>query len=211
MATAGRPKGGSDARLRLIDTARQLFANQPYHKVTTRLLAEKAGVNAALIRYYFGNKNGLFEAMMGETTLPIRKQFERVLFQTDRENMTGMLRTYYQAMAPYPEIPRLIFRVLEMPSSAPQRKILDKVMPRNAAEINRLHKAIEDSGALAEGIEPPLAWLSLMSLTIFPFLVKQIAQDKGVLDMDAAFFEKLAEHNVRLLTQGIFKNEKQDD
>lgn len=53
----GRPTGGeSDARKRLIDASRQLFIRLPYEKVSTRLVAERADVNIALIRYYFKSK-----------------------------------------------------------------------------------------------------------------------------------------------------------
>ena len=45
-----------------------------YDKVSIRLIAQKAGVNSSLIRYYFGNKEGLFETMLRETLAPM---FER--------------------------------------------------------------------------------------------------------------------------------------
>ena len=52
----GRPTKQTDARKLLIDSARDLFIVQSYDKVSTRLIATKAGVNVAMIRYYFGNK-----------------------------------------------------------------------------------------------------------------------------------------------------------
>ncbi|WP_281648355.1 helix-turn-helix domain-containing protein [Parendozoicomonas sp. Alg238-R29] len=104
MAAAGRPKGGSDARIRLVNSARQLFAVMPYEKVTTRLLANRAEVNAALTRYYSGNKDGLFEAMMAEVTLPIREQLYRAASDSSAGSMVQVLRTYYRVMAPNPEI-----------------------------------------------------------------------------------------------------------
>jgi len=35
------------------------------HRVTTRLIAEKAGANISMIRYYFGNKEGLCTKLFG--------------------------------------------------------------------------------------------------------------------------------------------------
>lgn len=46
--------------------ALRLFAEQGYAKTSTRELAEAAGVNVAQIRYYFGDKAGLYRAVFVE-------------------------------------------------------------------------------------------------------------------------------------------------
>lgn len=73
---AGRPQKNLDVRQLLIEHARDLFVVQPYDKVSTRLIAERAGVNIAMIRYYFGSKAGLFEAMLRETLRPMQLQMQ---------------------------------------------------------------------------------------------------------------------------------------
>ncbi len=50
-------------RERLLKAALECFLADDYHRVTTRLVAEKAGANVPMIRYYFGNKEGLYEEM----------------------------------------------------------------------------------------------------------------------------------------------------
>ncbi len=70
-AAPGRPRGESDARQSLIAAARHQFAQRPFESVSTRALATEAGVDAALIRYYFGSKAGLFEQMLRETLEPV--------------------------------------------------------------------------------------------------------------------------------------------
>ncbi|MCE9788063.1 TetR/AcrR family transcriptional regulator [Shewanella chilikensis] len=75
-ATAGRPKGHSGARDALIEAARNCFTLKGYERVSTRELARKAGVDAAMIRYYFGSKAGLFEAMVRDTIAPVLEAFK---------------------------------------------------------------------------------------------------------------------------------------
>ncbi len=75
-ATAGRPKGHSGARDALIEAARSCFTLKGYERVSTRELARKAGVDAAMIRYYFGSKAGLFEAMVRDTIAPVLEAFK---------------------------------------------------------------------------------------------------------------------------------------
>ncbi len=58
LRKAGRPTQQTQAREQLIIHARELFSVMPYDKVSTRLIASKAGVDIGLIRYYFANKAG---------------------------------------------------------------------------------------------------------------------------------------------------------
>jgi AcrR family transcriptional regulator len=66
MITA--PKVTSDpVRERLLKAALDCFLSDEYNKVTTRLIAEKADANISMIRYYFSNKEGLYEEMISDT------------------------------------------------------------------------------------------------------------------------------------------------
>jgi AcrR family transcriptional regulator len=59
-ALAARPRDSTATRLALLDAARQLFATVGYDATTVRAVADRAGVNQALLFRYFGNKEGLF-------------------------------------------------------------------------------------------------------------------------------------------------------
>ena len=49
---------------KVLDAAALLFNTQGYNGTSIRAIAEKAGVNVALISYYFNNKQGLLETLM---------------------------------------------------------------------------------------------------------------------------------------------------
>ena len=55
-----------DCRAELIAAATPLFATKGLNGVSTRELAQAAGNNLAMIAYYFGGKNGLYEAVLRE-------------------------------------------------------------------------------------------------------------------------------------------------
>ncbi|CAN5656735.1 TetR family transcriptional regulator [soil metagenome] len=58
----GRPTGPSDTRDRILDSARELFANNGIGKTSIRAIATDAGVDSALVHHYFGTKERLFAA-----------------------------------------------------------------------------------------------------------------------------------------------------
>jgi AcrR family transcriptional regulator len=60
----GRPSEPSQAREQILEAARRLFLASGYTRVTMRAIAVEAGVDAALISYYFGSKRGLLAAVM---------------------------------------------------------------------------------------------------------------------------------------------------
>lgn len=53
-----------DKRQKLLEIAEQLFAKHGFEAVSVRQLAAEADVNLAMVSYYFGSKDGLFQALI---------------------------------------------------------------------------------------------------------------------------------------------------
>ena len=49
---------------RILDATRKLFAEKGFEGASTREIAERAGVNQAMIHYYFGNKKELYKRII---------------------------------------------------------------------------------------------------------------------------------------------------
>ena len=65
-----------DRRQNILDASQRLFANFGYHAVTIRQIAEAAQVPLALVGYYFGQKQELYDAIFGHLsgTVEARRQ-----------------------------------------------------------------------------------------------------------------------------------------
>jgi AcrR family transcriptional regulator len=66
----GRRTGSPDTREQILESARERFLADGYQSVTMRSIALAAGVDVALVSYYFGSKQGLFSAAMSLPTNP---------------------------------------------------------------------------------------------------------------------------------------------
>src|SRR5512146_2585385 len=86
---------------RLLKAALECFLADEYHKVTTRMIAEKANTNISMIRYYFGNKEGLYEEMIRDTLKPILDLFDGSV-TSDVNGFAEYLRFYYDTMRKHP-------------------------------------------------------------------------------------------------------------
>lgn len=66
----GRRAGSPDTRAEILEVARRRFLDDGYQGVTMRAVAREAGVDAALVSYYFGSKKGLLGAALALTVNP---------------------------------------------------------------------------------------------------------------------------------------------
>lgn len=57
-----RPNTAGDSRAEILAAARSLFAARGFRGATTREIAQRAGVDVALLHHFFGSKAELFEA-----------------------------------------------------------------------------------------------------------------------------------------------------
>ena len=78
--TAGGVGGALDPRRRILGATKELIAELGWARVTTRKVAERAGVNNALVHYYFGTKRALLlqaatDAFMHELGGPLEAIF----------------------------------------------------------------------------------------------------------------------------------------
>lgn len=60
----GRRPGGNDTRAQLLGAARVEFAERGYDGATVRVIADRAGVDPAMVNHWFGGKEALFTASM---------------------------------------------------------------------------------------------------------------------------------------------------
>ena len=72
-----RPGGnarGEDTSRRILNAALDLFGSLGFEASSTRMLAERAGVNLPAIQYYFGSKEGLYRAVIQQIVGRIEAQ-----------------------------------------------------------------------------------------------------------------------------------------
>lgn len=58
----------------ILDAAEEVFAESGFHGATTRAISERAQANSALIHYYFGSKENLFEAVFARRSEAINEE-----------------------------------------------------------------------------------------------------------------------------------------
>ncbi|MBW3558198.1 MAG: TetR family transcriptional regulator [Proteobacteria bacterium] len=98
----GRPpkaEGGSAGDTAILDAAEALFAEHGFDGVTLRQVSKRAGVDTALVHYYFSSKRGLFDAVflrraaiLNEERLRALDAYERA--QGARMTVRGLMEAF---------------------------------------------------------------------------------------------------------------------
>lgn len=69
----------NEKQIKILEVAETLFAENGFHATSVRTIAREAGVNVAMISYYFGSKEKLLEALLLYRTADFRIEIESVL------------------------------------------------------------------------------------------------------------------------------------
>ncbi len=187
-------------RDRLLRAALECFLADDYHKVTTRRIAEKAGANVSMIRYYFGNKEGLYEEMIRDTLRPLLKVVDGPLLSSV-EGYGEFLRLYYDAMSRHPEFPKLILKVLAL-NQGPGRRFIHELIEHGRTGGARKVAELKARGQIDAAVDPDIVRMAFVSLAMTPMLLKDIFEEQGR-TIDAVFLDQLAAFNGRLFTAGM--------
>lgn len=188
-------------RVRLLQAAQDCFLSDDYHQVSTRQIAERAGANVSMIRYYFGGKEGLYEEMIRETLAPLLAVLDGALL--DRASgFTGFLQLYYDTMRARPEFPRVILKVVAL-NHGPGRRFIQQLLERGRTKGARKLAALTADGQVVPGVDPDILRMAFVSLAMTPMLLKDVFEEQMERPMDAAFLHRLAQFNGHLLASGL--------
>jgi AcrR family transcriptional regulator len=101
MAAAGRRPGENATRAEILAAARKLFAENGYNRTTVRSIGAAAGVNAAMVHYFFGGKEQVFVAALALPVDPA--QVVPVLLDGPREQFGQRVASFLMSLWTSPQ------------------------------------------------------------------------------------------------------------
>ncbi|WP_165227648.1 CerR family C-terminal domain-containing protein [Aquisphaera insulae] len=124
-------------KARLIEAAGQEFAGKGYQHATVRAICERAGANLAAVNYHFGDKGGLYAAVLKEAHRCGRQETEE--FEGDGEaDPADRLRAYVRSFlerifirnAPSEWHHQLMLRETLAPTAFSEALVREAIRPR---------------------------------------------------------------------------------
>ena len=157
------PAGRNATAEKLLDAASELMIARSSIEISLSDIAQKSGANAALVKYHFGNKDGLLLALLARDAATEVANLEYLLAQPIsptaklKLHISGIIRAYHR----FPYMNRLIHYLLHESSA----EAADEVSKFFVAPLLDFHRRLIEEG-VAQGefraVDPVLFYTSLI-------------------------------------------------
>ncbi|WP_158306355.1 forespore capture DNA-binding protein RefZ [Caldalkalibacillus thermarum] len=164
---------------RIKQAALDLFYYQGFHSTTVRQIAQRAGVNPAMISYYFKGKRGLLEQLM----VQFYEEYFNVIEQHQADDMDqGQLTPYQRLLSTlsasfnylfeHYQMTRFIYRELTIDSTL-IREIMTVYLGKEKYYYITLLEELKQAGTLRSN-DVEMITLQLLNTLYMPFLQPQM-------------------------------------
>ncbi len=157
----------NEKQLAIIDTAEKLFSIKGFDGTSVRDIANEAGINVAMISYYFGSKEKLMEAVFEEKTKKMRLKVESMLqdtTMTTRQKVNILIDDYVDKFMLQPEFHKimLIEQITDKPGGVSD--LILTLKKRNLTSVRKLILEGQKRGEFRKNIDPVLMMATMVGI-----------------------------------------------
>lgn len=160
-----------DVADRLLDCACELFLEKDFHSVSIRALAAEASTSSGMIKYYFNNKQGLFEAMIKREYSRILDILHKVIMQEallDFTHIINQVMTIYEAN---PNMPKFIAKTYLL-RQGPGSHFLQEMFEYESRTIKEWVVQVIKEGKIDRDTNAEVVRMAFMSITLLPGMMQ---------------------------------------
>jgi len=190
--------GNSITEQKIKEAARKVFQKKGFEATRTRDIADEAGVNLALINYYYRSKESLFYEIIHESIGIFRNNLCIIMNDKDttlQEKLQLIVENYYSIFEREPQLPMFIFHEFENKNEA----FINEFDPHGIIHNSYFEKQLNECGKSNDEVKQ--IFMNTVSLIIFPFLGNAVA--KKLCGEDNEGYKKIMEQRKQRISQWI--------
>jgi len=205
------PAGKNTTADKLLGAASELMIERKSIEVSLSDIAQKSGVNSALVKYHFGNKDGLLMALLARDAATELANLNYLMAQPIsptakmRLHIAGIIKAYYQ----FPYMNRLIHYLLHESSA----EAADEVSQFFVGPLLDFHRRLLLQGVAAGEfriIDPVLFYTSLIGACDHLFFGRHaMSRAAGVGPVTDEVCRDYIAHMEALMLGGMLQKEKE--
>ncbi len=178
---------------KILSAASKVFTEKGFAGTRTRDIAQEAGINIALLNYYFRSKEKLFQKVM---LLKLHELFSEVIpiisdAETDLKfKIESATESYFKILIKNPGLP--VFILSEI-----QNNSINLTHTFPVGEMLKHSVILEQIKEVKPDIDPLQILFSFLGMTIFPFITKPIFTAFEIID--DVNFEKFIQERKKMI------------
>ena len=197
-----KPSVDASTEEKIKNAARSVFHKKGYAATRTRDIAEEAGINLALLNYYFRSKEKLFDIIMTETMQGFLTSImeilndEKTTFEKKIEIIVG---NYIDLLIEQPDIPLFVLSELRANPEALVSRINNKKVLMKSIFIMQFQQQIKEGKIAA--INPLHFIMNMLGMVVFPFVGSPMLKSIG--DLKQKDFDELMQQRKKLIPKWV--------
>ena len=201
--------GNKNTEQIILEAAEKLFLDKGFAATKTTEIAQEAGVNHAMLHYYFRTKENLFNKIFENKTQYFLSSFSTAFSQElpFREKIKLSVETHFDFIGTNPKLPMFIMR--EIVSNKEKREYLlqffqQEIIPKVSTTLNKLTQTIKDEAEKGniQPVDPIDLILNIASLNVFAYITGQVFFDADKVGLKA-YLEQRKKNNVEVILRSL--------
>ena len=195
-----------DTEGQILNAAENVFQKKGMDGARMQEIADEAGINKAMLHYYYRSKQLLFEAVFTKAFSLLAPQLNKILNDDSsiEEKVKNFTNNYISFISKHPYLPNFIIQELNR-----NTKFFEKIQ-QNAAfptlEKFKNQVKLEVEQGILKPIDGEQLFINIVSLNIFPFVAAPLI--KGFMKIDNNGFKQIMEQRKTSVSQFIINSIK---
>lgn len=175
----------------ILTAARRIFQRKGMAATRMQEIADEAGINKAMLHYYYRSKQLLFEAVFKKAFSMLAPQLNEIMSADISlfEKIRNFSNNHISFIIKHPYLPNFIIQELNRNPDFVKDLISENQFPN----ISSFQKQVNN--LVSEGVIRPIKaeqlFINIIALNIFPFIAAPLI--KGVINTDDKDYKKLME------------------
>jgi AcrR family transcriptional regulator len=199
----------SDKQVQIMEAAENLFAEKGYNGTSVRDIAEQAHVNLAMISYYFGSKEKLWEALFTFRSESIKLKLESIIQKeglASLEKVNLLIDHYIEKIMSQQCFHRILAREQVLNNAGVTTELILQMKKQNLQLIGRLIHEGQKKKEFKKNIDIPLMMTTLVGTAHNLITTKHYYRELNNLQsLSEEDFQKLIRKKLSIHLKVLFK------
>ncbi len=202
----GKTNKNQDTEGQILNAAKNVFQKKGMDGARMQEIADEAGINKAMLHYYYRSKQLLFEAVFSNAFSLLAPQLNKILNDDSsiEEKVKNFTHNYISFIIKHPYLPNFIIQELNRNPKFFEKIQQNAAFPTLEKFKNQVNEEVEKD--ILKPINGEQLFINIISLNIFPFVATPLI--KGFLKIDDKGFKQLMEQRKTAVSEFIINSIK---